>query len=79
MLDPPRQEKVKWNGEAFEKMNDLKILIIRNVQFSTGPTYLPNSLRWLEWEEYPSTTLPTDFAPLELIFLNEVCYLFNKI
>ncbi|XP_028769804.1 TMV resistance protein N-like [Neltuma alba] len=69
MLDPPQQEKVKWSGMAFEKMNNLRILVARNVQFSTGPAYLPNSLRWLEWEGYPSATLPKDFSPSELIFL----------
>ncbi|XP_028769821.1 disease resistance protein TAO1-like isoform X2 [Neltuma alba] len=69
MLDPPEQEEVNWNGTAFEKMNNIRILVVRNVQFSTGPTYLPNSLRWLEWEGYPSATLPKDFYPSELIFL----------
>ncbi|XP_028785241.1 TMV resistance protein N-like [Neltuma alba] len=69
MLDPPQQEKVKWSGMTFEKMNNLRILVIRNVQLSTGPTYLPNNLRWLEWEGYPLAALPKDFSPSELIFL----------
>ncbi|XP_028769770.1 TMV resistance protein N-like [Neltuma alba] len=69
MLDPPHQKKVKWSGMAFEKMNNLRILVVRNVQFSTAPAYLPNSLRWLEWEGYPSTTLPRDFSPSELMCL----------
>ncbi|XP_028769750.1 TMV resistance protein N-like [Neltuma alba] len=68
-LDPPQQEKVKWSGMAFEKMNNLRILVVRNIQFSTGPTYLPNNLRWLEWKGYPFAALPKDFSPSELIFL----------
>ncbi|KAI9086136.1 hypothetical protein K1719_031857 [Acacia pycnantha] len=67
LLDPPQQEEVKWNGLAFEKMNNLRILIIRNTQFSTSPKYLPNSLRLLDWKGYPSMTLPPDFSPPKLV------------
>ncbi|KAI9086184.1 hypothetical protein K1719_031905 [Acacia pycnantha] len=69
ILDPPRQEEVEWNGTTFEKMNNLKILIIRNVQFLTSPKYFPNSLRLLDWKGYPSTTLPPEFSPSKLICL----------
>ncbi|XP_028769783.1 TMV resistance protein N-like isoform X2 [Neltuma alba] len=69
MLDPPQQEEVTWSGTAFEKMNDLRILVIRNTQFSTNPKYLPNSLRLLDWEGYPSANLPSDFSPKKLTSL----------
>ncbi|XP_054779035.1 TMV resistance protein N-like [Prosopis cineraria] len=69
MLDPPQQEEVRWNGMAFEKMTNLRILVIRNTQFSTYPKYLPNSLRLLDWEGYPSANLPPDFSPKKLISL----------
>ncbi|KAK4259597.1 hypothetical protein QN277_005913 [Acacia crassicarpa] len=67
LLDPPQQEEVRWNGFAFEKMNNLRILIMRNTQFSTSPKYLPNSLRLLDWQGYPCMTLPPDFSPPKLV------------
>lgn len=67
MLDPPHQEEVKWNGFAFEKMNNLRILIVRNTQFLTSPKYFPNSLRLIDWGGYPSMTLPPDFSPPKLV------------
>ncbi|XP_054777792.1 TMV resistance protein N-like isoform X1 [Prosopis cineraria] len=67
VLDPPQQEEVEWSGLAFEKMNNLRILIVRNTKFSASPKYLPNSLVLLDWQEYPSMTLPRDFCPPKLI------------
>ncbi|XP_028769826.1 disease resistance-like protein DSC1, partial [Neltuma alba] len=67
ILDPPKQEEVIWNGLAFQKMKNLQILIVRNTQFLTSPKYLPNSLILLDWERYPSMTLPPDFSPPKLV------------
>ncbi|KAK4259594.1 hypothetical protein QN277_005910 [Acacia crassicarpa] len=69
MFDPPQQEQVEWSGMSLKKMNNLRILVVRNAQFLTRPKYLPNNLRWLEWKEYPCTTLPSDFSPGKLVFL----------
>ncbi|XP_054777353.1 TMV resistance protein N-like isoform X1 [Prosopis cineraria] len=69
MLDPPQQEEVEWSGMAFEKMSNLRILVVRNSQFSTSPKYFPSSLRLLDWAGYPSTTLPPDFSPKKLVFI----------
>ncbi|XP_027368582.1 uncharacterized protein LOC113874561 [Abrus precatorius] len=65
ILDPPKKEEVKvdWSGFAFEKMNNLRILIVRNACFSSPPSYLPDSLRLLEWKGYPSESLPQNFYP----------------
>jgi len=35
-------------GKAFQNMQNLKTLIIRNGNFSKGPEYLPDNLRVLE-------------------------------
>ncbi|KAI9071817.1 hypothetical protein K1719_046221 [Acacia pycnantha] len=67
ILDPPQLEEVRWNGLAFEKMHNLRILIVRNTLFLTSPKYLPNSLRLLDWEGYPSNTLPQNFSPPKLV------------
>ncbi|XP_054786667.1 disease resistance protein Roq1-like [Prosopis cineraria] len=50
VLDLPQGKEVQWSGNAFMKMKKLKMLVIKNARFSKGPTYLPNSLRWLEWK-----------------------------
>ncbi|KAL2335867.1 hypothetical protein Fmac_010313 [Flemingia macrophylla] len=61
-----RNEKVEWNGMSFEKMQNLKTLILKGCEFSQGVKYLPNSLRVLEWWHYPSCCLPSDFNPKKL-------------
>ncbi|XP_061337739.1 disease resistance protein Roq1-like [Gastrolobium bilobum] len=57
---------VQWNGKAFENMKNLKTLVIRKGHFSKGPEHLPNSLRVLEWQRFPSQHLPSDFLPKKL-------------
>ena len=52
MPDPPQRAVVDWSGFAFEKMEWLRILIVRNTSFSYEPKHLPNHLRVLDWEEY---------------------------
>ncbi|RZB62066.1 TMV resistance protein N [Glycine soja] len=42
-----KEETVEWNENAFMKMENLKILIIRNGKFSKGPNYFPQGLRKL--------------------------------
>ena len=42
--------QVQWNGKTLKEMKNLRILIIENTTFSTGPEHLPNSLRVLDWE-----------------------------
>ncbi|KAJ7943208.1 Disease resistance protein [Quillaja saponaria] len=70
MLQLPNEEKVYWNGEAFEKMKNLRILMVENAYFSPHPKHLPNSLRVLDWKNYPALTLPMDFHPEKLVVLN---------
>ncbi|XP_022640259.1 TMV resistance protein N isoform X2 [Vigna radiata var. radiata] len=67
-LDFPLFENkmVEWNGMAFQKMQNLKTLIIRNGIFSDDPKCFPNSLRVLEWWRYPSHCLPSNFQPKQL-------------
>ncbi|RZC23861.1 TMV resistance protein N [Glycine soja] len=67
--------QVQWNGKALKEMKNLRILIIENTTFSTGPEHLPNSLRVLDWSCYPSPSLPADFNPkrVELLLMPESC------
>eukprot|EP00256_Glycine_max_P046664 XP_006599693.1 TMV resistance protein N isoform X1 [Glycine max] len=62
-----KEETVEWNENAFMKMENLKILIIRNGKFSKGPNYFPQGLRVLEWHRYPSNCLPSNFDPINLV------------
>ncbi|KAL2967719.1 hypothetical protein AAZX31_16G190500 [Glycine max] len=62
-----KEETVEWNENAFMKMKNLKILIIRNCKFSKGPNYFPEGLRVLEWHRYPSNCLPSNFDPINLV------------
>ena len=70
MLDPPQREEVDWNGTAFDKMKRLRILIVRNTSFLSEPQHLPNHLRVLDWEEYPSKSFPSKFHPKKIIVIN---------
>ncbi|XP_050108902.1 TMV resistance protein N-like isoform X2 [Malus sylvestris] len=62
-LTLPRYAVVEWNWEAFSKMDRLRILIVDNLSsiFSSGPKFLPCSLRYIWWFQYPSNFLPTNF------------------
>jgi len=70
MLDPPQPIKQDWSDTAFVKMNRLRILIVRNTTFSSEPKHLPNQLRLLDWEEYPSKSFPQNFNPKKIIVFN---------
>jgi hypothetical protein len=71
MLDPPQHiEQEDWSDTAFEKMNRLRILIVRNTTFSSEPKHLPNHLRLLDWVGYPSKSFPPKFYSRNIIILN---------
>jgi hypothetical protein len=69
ILDPPSHERV-YHSDAFEKMENLRILIVRNTTFSSAPRYLPNSLRLLDWKGYPSKSFPAKFDPRKIVDFN---------
>ncbi|XP_054814636.1 disease resistance protein RPP2B-like [Prosopis cineraria] len=62
--------EVDWDGEAFKSMKNLKVLIFNNVTCSKSLKYLPNSLKVLKWQGYPSSSLPADFRPKKLVEFN---------
>ncbi|RDX72266.1 TMV resistance protein N, partial [Mucuna pruriens] len=55
--------------EALSKMNHLKLLVLKNVNFSGSLSYLSNELRYLSWDKYPFTCLPSSFHPDKLVEL----------
>ncbi|TQD73144.1 hypothetical protein C1H46_041328 [Malus baccata] len=67
----PKVEEVRqWNCEALSKMTGLRFLEFDNLIFSSGPEFLPCSLRIINWSFYPSKFLPTNFHPHLLTELN---------
>ncbi|XP_020964588.1 TMV resistance protein N isoform X2 [Arachis ipaensis] len=58
------------NIEGLSKMTNLELLIVYHQHFSGKPTSLPNKLRYLLWDGYPSSSLPS-FEPYNrLVQLN---------
>ncbi|AES87225.1 disease resistance protein (TIR-NBS-LRR class), putative [Medicago truncatula] len=49
------------------KVEGMIILIVRNTLFSSGPSYLPNNLRLLDWKCYPSKDFPLNFYPYRIV------------
>ena len=69
-------ENAHWNLEAFPKMPNLQLLMIHDVKLQHGPKHLSNNLRFLDWSEYPSKSLPSNFQPVDLV---ELHLLYSKI
>ncbi|KAE9588313.1 putative TIR domain, winged helix-turn-helix DNA-binding domain-containing protein [Lupinus albus] len=73
MLDLPEKQEVQLSAQALKKMKNLRMLIIRNAEFSGGPLHIPRNLRMLDWKEYPSPSLPFDFF-LEKVAMLELTH-----
>ncbi|KAK4725931.1 hypothetical protein R3W88_030848 [Solanum pinnatisectum] len=58
-------------SNIFKRMQRLKILIVGDGTFSSNcaVTYLPSSLRLIDWPGYPSISLPESFEPSQLVVL----------
>lgn len=69
-MHPFELELVTANARSFLMMNKLRYLKLNNVVLSNGLDYLPNSLRILEWPEFPLKSLPSSFSPEDLLELN---------
>ncbi|MED6124984.1 hypothetical protein PIB30_064064 [Stylosanthes scabra] len=69
MLDLPEKQEVQLSDQDFRKMKNLRMLIIRNAEISGGHVHLPRNLRLLDWEDYPSPSLPSDFLPEKIEML----------
>ena len=61
------QKDARWNPEAFLKMKNLEFLRIFGILHV--PSHLPNDLKILNWNEYPTKSLPSSFQLNELIQL----------
>ena len=68
MLHSPNPITIQLHAEAFERMDNLKFLVVHNVQVSKELKYLPNGLRLFEWPEY-HFSFPTKYSPEQLVAL----------
>ncbi|PHT33035.1 hypothetical protein CQW23_29372 [Capsicum baccatum] len=59
------------HSKVFKKMERLQVLILDNQTICSESiiTCLPSSLRWIEWPDYPSSSLPEGFDPSHLVGL----------
>ncbi|CAN6685036.1 unnamed protein product [Malus baccata var. baccata] len=57
----------------FKKMSNLIMLIVDGDYTFTASLELPDSLRYLEWREYPLESLPSNFCPENLVELHMPC------
>ncbi|KAM3322643.1 hypothetical protein P3S67_003794 [Capsicum chacoense] len=59
------------HSKVFKKMESLQVLIFDNETICSKSiiTCLPSSLRWIEWPDYPSSSLPEGFDPSHLVGL----------
>ncbi|KAF5468956.1 hypothetical protein F2P56_013064 [Juglans regia] len=64
---PKGEDAISLNSVAFSQMKRLRVLIVRNASFTSGPNYLSNELRVLDWFEYPLQSLPPNFHGKKLI------------
>ncbi|KAM7469087.1 hypothetical protein LguiA_007270 [Lonicera macranthoides] len=74
MLHPHEQEyTIEMGTKAFRKMTKLRLLEIHNACIPKGPDYLPDELRWIDWDKYPSNYLPEMFEANVLVGLRLRC------
>lgn len=64
-------EKTELSCEGFSKMRKLRLLILSgfNLKLQPDVEYLSNELRFMEWNQYPCTYLPSSFQPHCLVEL----------
>ncbi|EXC10452.1 TMV resistance protein N [Morus notabilis] len=72
------EEELHLDPRTFKAMANLRLLKIYSSSTDTPKTgyihrdltYLPDTLTYLHWEGYPSTSLPQNFSPKNLVELN---------
>ncbi|XP_075654350.1 TMV resistance protein N-like [Castanea sativa] len=74
----PNSITVSLRASAFKKMENLKFLIVKNVQTSKKLKYFFNELRLFEWSDY-NFSLPSEFCPPKLVGLEVSCIRLPKL
>ncbi|KAF3942611.1 hypothetical protein CMV_030750 [Castanea mollissima] len=66
MLRPPELVNVPLHPDVFKRMENLKILLVDNINICKAIQYLPNGIKILYWPKYPFR-LPSKYYPRELV------------
>ena len=66
MLHSLQPVKVQLHTEAFKKMENLKFLIVEDVDICEPLEFLPHSLIFLKWPNYPFHW-PSEYSPEQLV------------
>ncbi|KAI3467432.1 hypothetical protein Pfo_024095 [Paulownia fortunei] len=69
-LSNAEEEEVRFDTKSFESMINLRLLQFSNVKLEGYFKYIPNAVRWLQWQKCPLKSLPPDFHPTELRVLD---------
>ena len=68
MLHSPQPVEVQLHTEAFKRMENLKFLIVENVDICKPLEFLPRSLIFLKWPNYPFHW-PSEYFPEQLVII----------
>ncbi|XP_028773069.1 disease resistance protein RPP2B-like [Neltuma alba] len=69
VLDLEEPKGVALRSDALPNMINLRLLIFRNVQFYGNLDNLSSKLRYVSWDQYPFTCLPSSFQSDTLVQL----------
>ncbi|KAK9932696.1 hypothetical protein M0R45_019921 [Rubus argutus] len=67
---PTGSDVICLSGTTFSQMRNLRLFIHRAGCFSRVHDYLPNSLRVVDWPDYPFQSLSSNFIPKNLALLH---------
>ncbi|KAL4029019.1 hypothetical protein IC575_012238 [Cucumis melo] len=67
----PKPTELDIDSRAFEKVKNLVVLEVGNATSSKSTTleYLPSSLRWMNWPQFPFSSLPPTYTMENLVEL----------
>ncbi|XP_054816507.1 TMV resistance protein N-like isoform X2 [Prosopis cineraria] len=63
------EQKIPLMAEVLSKMTRLRVLILPALKFSGQLNHLSNDLRFLSWQKFPFSYLPSSFNPKNLVEL----------
>ena len=86
-LDVTKIREIELSSTALERMYKLRLLKIYNseagvkcrVHLPHGLVSLSEELRYLHWDGYPLTSLPSNFRPQNLVEINLSCSKVNRL
>ncbi|KAL3824196.1 hypothetical protein ACJIZ3_020225 [Penstemon smallii] len=62
--------EVRIDTKSFQSMKNLRLLQFSNIKLEGSFSYVPDSLKWLQWRKCSLKSLPCDFFPKELKVLD---------